>query len=180
MGNLRRWSLLVLAFCTIFQRSIAQTLAGGENKTTYSAAIARPLAEAPQVRLRFVETVSSATARVGQPVSLQVVEPVEDGGKLVVAAGARASATVSAVRRRGHNRREGKLVLTVNSVRLADGTEAQLKSAPLRKGSGEGQPIFGPCTFPIPADPVGLFRKGENVVIPKGTELLATIAVPTS
>ena len=173
-------SLLLLVVCASSQLSISQTLAGSPTRTANAEASARPSAGLPQVRLRFVDTVSSANARVGQPVSLEVVDPVEEGGKLVVLAGAHASATVSAVRRRGHNRREGKLVLTVHSVRLVDGTEAQLKSAPLKKGSGEGSPIFGPCTFPIPADPVGLFRKGEDVVIPKGTELLATIAFPAS
>jgi hypothetical protein len=113
---------------------------------------------------------------VGQSISLEVVVPVEVDGKLVVAVGAQARATVAVARRRGHNRREGKLVLTVQSVSRFDGTQALLHSASLNKASGKGPPIFGPCTFPLPAAPVGLFRKGDDVVIPKGTELVAALA----
>jgi hypothetical protein len=68
------------------------------------------------------------------------------------------------------------LVLTVESVSRVDGGQTLLQSANVQKGSGHGQPIFGPCTFPIPADPAGLFRKGSDVVIPKGTELVVAIA----
>jgi len=136
----------------------------------------QPTNEVPQIKLRLNETLSSASARVGQPISLDVVDPVEVNGKLVIAVGAHARATVTIAKRRGHNRKEGKLVLTVQSVSRIDGSEAMLQSASLTKGSGVGSPIFGPCTFPLPADPVGLFRKGDNVVIPKGTEITAILA----
>ncbi len=131
--------------------------------------------DTPQVKLRLTETVSSADAKVGQLISLEVVEPVQVDGKVIIAAGAHARASITTARRRGHNRREGQLVLTVESVSRVDGQKALLQSANVQKGSGHGLPIFGPCTFPIPADPVGLFRKGNDVVIPKGTELVAAI-----
>jgi hypothetical protein len=175
----KTFSLLVLAVLVSAHPSISQSVASNESGVPRPASSTQPSQKAPQVKLRLTETVSSATARVGQPISLEVVEPVEVGGKLVVAVGAHASATVSVARQRGHNRREGKLLLTVQSVSRVDGTEAQLHSPSLNKGSGVGSPIFGPCTFPIPADPVGLFRKGHDVVIPKGTELVATLASDT-
>ena len=129
----------------------------------------------PQVKLRFVETVSSATAKVGQSISLEVTEPVQVDGRPAIAAGAHAHAIVTEARRRGHNRREGRLVLTIESVHKLDGSDALLKSAVVKEGSGHGAPIFGPCTFPFPADPIGLFRKGVDVVVPKGTEFVATV-----
>lgn len=131
---------------------------------------------AAQVKLRLTETVSSASAKIGQPVLIEVVDPVQVDGKVIIPAGSHASASVTTVKRRGRNHREGQLVLTVKSVRRVDGGEAFLQSATVQQGSGKGEPIFGPCTFPIPADPVGLFRKGLDVEIPKGTELIAAIA----
>jgi hypothetical protein len=131
---------------------------------------------APQVKLRITENVSSANAKVGQLVSIEVIDTVQLDGKVIIAAGAHAGASVTTVKRRGRNHREGKLVLTVKSVPRVDGGVALLQSATVQQGSGQGEPIFGPCTFPIPADPAGLFRKGNNVVIPTGTELVATIA----
>lgn len=129
-----------------------------------------------QVKLRLTETLSSASAKVGQVVWLEVVDPVKIDNKVIIQAGTRARGTVTQVRKRGHNRREGQLQFTVLTVSETDGREARLQSATVQKGSGEGQPIFGPCTFPLPADPVGLFRKGQDVVIPKGTELTALIS----
>lgn len=131
---------------------------------------------AHQVKLRITENVSSANAKVGQLVSIEVVDPVQVDGKVIIAAGAHASASVSTVKRRGRNHREGKLVLTVKSVPRVDGGVALLQSATVQQGSGKGEPIFGPCTFPIPADPAGLFRKGYDVEIYSGTELVASIA----
>jgi hypothetical protein len=161
--GIRAYSL-ALMFLALTQASFSQ--AAASDKTNSAG---------PQVKLRLTETLSSANAKVDQRVLLEVVEPVQVDGKIIVAAGASARASVTTARRRGHNHREGQLVLTVRSVSRADGREALLQSATVREGSGRGAPIFGPCTFPFPADPVGLFRKGENVVIPKGTELLASI-----
>jgi hypothetical protein len=176
MRKRKAFSLLALAVLVSAHPSISQSVASNESGVPRPASSTQPSQKVSQVKLRLTETVSSATARVGQPISLEVAEPVEVGGKLVVAVGAHARATVSVARRRGHNHRDGKLLLTIQSVTRVDGTEAQLHSASLDKGSGKGAPIFGPCTFPFPADPVGLFRKGDNVVIPKGTELVATLA----
>jgi hypothetical protein len=159
--------------------SFAQSVASSEVASDGIAKSTRSVTDLVHVTLRLSETVSSATARAGQPVSLEVVDAVEIGGRVVVAAGSPARATVLIARRRGHNHRDGKLLLTIQSVSRVDGTQAQLQSKSLSEGSGKGAPIFGPCTFPFPADPVGLFRKGENVVIPKGTELVATLVLQT-
>ena len=122
------------------------------------------------VKLRLTEDLSSADAKVGQTVWLEVVDPVEIHGKVIIAAGAHARESVTRARKRGHNRRDGQLQFTVSTVSEIDGTEAHLFAAG-QKGSGRGEPMLGPCTFPLPADPAGLFRKGKDVVIPKGTEL---------
>jgi len=143
----------------------------------HSVAQSAPNRDATPVKLVLSETVSSANAKVGQVVSLEVVDTVQANGKIVINAGTHAQAVVTMVRHRGHNRREGRLVLTVKSTTLVDGTEVMLQSAAVQMGSGKGVPVFGPCTFPIPADPAGLFRKGNNVVIPKGTAISATISV---
>jgi hypothetical protein len=136
----------------------------------------QPSPPVPQVKLRLTEDLSSSSAKIGQPVSFEVVDPVQIDGKVIIAAGAHASATVTTVKRRGHNGRQGQLVLTVRSVSRVDGNEAILQSASVKQGSGKGEPIFGPCTFPFPADPAGLFRKGYDVMLYKGALLVATIA----
>ena len=118
-------------------------------------------------RVQLTETVSSASARVGQAVHFDVVDPVEQDGAVVVAAQSPVRAVVTARRTRGRNQREGTLQLTLQSVLRVVGTQAPLRSAALKQGGRPGPLIFGPCTFPFPADPVGLFHKGQDVIIPK-------------
>src|SRR5437899_1145534 len=168
--------LLVLVYLAFPLVSLAQSTGSDENNNRVLATKAQPGGDAPHVKLRLTETVSSADAKVGQLVSIEVVDSVQIDGKVIIAAGAHARASVISAKRRGRNHREGQLVLTVESVSRVDGRETLLQSANVQTGSGHGSPIFGPCTFPLPADPAGLFRKGNDVVIPKGTELVAAIA----
>jgi hypothetical protein len=167
--------LLVLAFLAFAHVSFSQSTKSDETDNRVTATTAQPGLDI-RVKLRLTETVSSANAKVGQLVLLEVVDPVQLDGKVIIAAGAPARASVTTAKRRGHNQREGQLVLTVESVNRVDGGEVPLQSANIQKGSGHSLPVFGPCTFPLPADPVGLFRKGNDVVIPKGTELVAAVA----
>ena len=168
--------LLGLTFLISTQGLLSQSPRSDENNNGAVPTTAQPAQDTPQVKLRLTETVSSADAKVGQIISLEVIDSVQVDGKVIIAAGAPARASVTTVKRRGHNRSEGQLILTVQSVSRADGAQAPLRSANVQKGGGHGLPVFGPCTFPIPADPVGLFRKGNDVVIPKRTELVAAIA----
>ncbi|MBB5058411.1 hypothetical protein HDF16_003125 [Granulicella aggregans] len=163
-SNLRSriYLLALLLFLISSQCSIAQSI---------------PLIKAIHVKLRLSETVSSANAKVRQPVLLEVLEPVQEDGKTIIAAGAQAHAIVTTARRSGHNHRQGRLVLTIQTVNRTDGSQAKLKSATVETGSGKGEIIFGPCTFPLPTNPVGLFRKGDDVVLTKGTVLEATTSL---
>jgi hypothetical protein len=154
--------------------SAAQLASNTESRGQAPSQASQVNPDALRVRLLFSQTVSSANAKVGQGILLEVAEPVRVDGEVIIAAGTQAQAVVTSARHRGHNRRDGLLLLTIQSAHLADGQEVQLRSAAIQEGSGKGMPIFGPCTFPIPVDPAGLFRKGKDVVIPKGTEVFAS------
>src|ERR1700730_13496584 len=138
--------LLVLTLLALVRVSLSQSTPGDKKNSGVLATTGQPSGDMPHVKLRMTETVSSADARVGQLVSLEVVDPVQVDGKVIIAAGAHARASATTAMRRGHNHREGQLILTVQSVNRADGAEALLQSANVQKGSGHGLPIFGPCT----------------------------------
>jgi hypothetical protein len=157
------------------------SFAVGEPQFGSAQQVGRPLESTDGIvyvplNIRTLESTSSATSTLKQPIAMEVVDAVVIDGRTLIEAGAHVSAAVSEVRRPGHNRREGKVAITVTSVMAADGRERMVRLATFWQGTGKGLPIFGPCTFPIPADPVGLFRKGSNVVIPKG--YVITVALP--
>lgn len=128
------------------------------------------------VKLRLMKDVSSSSAKSGQPVTMEVAEAVYEENRLLVAKGALADAVVSKARHRGHNRRDGEVAVTVRSVRDIDGQQRPVRLATLETAGNKGLPIFGPCTFPIPADPVGLFRRGKDMTIRKGYEITVAVA----
>ena len=130
------------------------------------------------VHLQFRESVSSATAKVGQRVALIVSEDKIYGTTPIVTRGTAVDGTVVKAVRRGHNRRNGELVIQVDRVKLSDGSVASLSSAQTKVGDSSTQPVFGPCTFPLPADPISLFHRGLNVVIPRGTEMIGILSSP--
>ena len=66
--------LLLAAPCRLAAQSVEAKGKQSDSSTQLSS-------EAPHVTLRLTETVSSATARVGQRVALEVVNPVQVGGK---------------------------------------------------------------------------------------------------
>jgi hypothetical protein len=169
------WGILVLTLAASSHMLVSQST-GSDTRGNSLVAQAQSSRKQIEVKLRFTEAVSSADAKIGQVVSLEVVETVSVDGKRIIAIGALARGSVIKAKRRGHNHKEGQLVINVDTVKGIGGREFRLQSSIIQRGSGQGEPIFGPCTFPLPADPVGLFRKGSDVVIPKGTELIAVLA----
>src|SRR5579863_8750664 len=85
------------------------------------------------LNLRMTKTLSAADARVGDKVTLEVVDEVELKDRPVIAAGALVTATVvtaEAHKGRGH---DGKLVLHLDYVALADGETVEVRVSPNAK-----------------------------------------------
>lgn len=131
------------------------------------------------VRLRLARNLSSADAREGESVDFELLEDVMVNDTTVAKRGAVALGTIidaAAKRRMG---RSGKLDVTIDHLRLTDGSKAALRAV---KG-GEGGSSTGKMTGAIvatslvvwPAAPFFLFMKGKDKTLPKGTEITAYI-----
>ena len=86
------------------------------------------LAKNTPVRVKLVKTLSSATAHVGDPVELEVLEDVLVQGVNVLPKGTKESGVIAEAepkKRFGHG---GKLAFSVTSLRLADGEQAPLRA----------------------------------------------------
>lgn len=93
------------------------------------------LAKDTPVHLKVVKTISSATARVGDPVELEVTDDVLVEGVPVLSKGAKVSGVIADAepkKRFGHN---GKLAFSISSLTLADGEQAPLRSYEEAPGS---------------------------------------------
>lgn len=115
------------------------------------------------VHLKFIRTISSASAHVGEEVNFEVAQDVVIRGLTVIPKGAPAIGVVTAAepkRRMGHG---GKLSVSVNSVRLADNEKAALRSFQEEKGANQKVGMVIPL------------MRGKDITFVEGTEIIAYI-----
>lgn len=100
------------------------------------------------VRVKLEKGLSSATAHVGDAVELEVVEDVLVDGVVVIARGARAEGRVAEAGPKKHFGHDGKIAISITSVRLSDKEAAPVRgyyeafgssdsSGPVQIGSGK-------------------------------------------
>jgi len=130
--------------------------------------------------MRLTENLTSATAKVGQQVSFEVLDEVDLMGVPVIAKGAQALATVTIAETKKSMGRGGKLDVNIDSVRMIDGENAALSATQSAKGGGHTGAmtagIVGTAIVFFPAAPLLLFIHGKDITIPKGTEVTAFVA----
>jgi hypothetical protein len=121
------------------------------------------LPNATPIHLKLSKAISSATAKVGEAVELEVSEDVLVNGICVIAIGAKASGTVTEAepkKRMGHG---GKLGLGINSVQLANHEKAAVRS------------FLGTTGANSAAGSVLPLARGKDVVFTEGTEFTAFV-----
>lgn len=130
------------------------------------------LPDGTPVRLQLGETVSSAEAHQGQTVPFEVSEPVVIQDLIVVPKGSVALGKVTKSQPKRRFGRSGALEISIDSVRLIDGSRAPLR-AEAEKGTG---PLGGGrLAATIAVSPVLVWVKGKDVAFQKGTETTAYV-----
>ena len=162
------WAALFLATCPIWAQPPVNLL----------------LVDGTPVALQLDQTISSAHARVGDPLSFVVVRDVTAQGYTVIPAGSWASGTLVRVHGRRILGMGGNLVLKLNSVELANGDHVALRARKEVKGTSHtwrmaaGMAITS--IFYMPAAPVFLLTRGDNCTALKSMEIIAQVSGDTS
>lgn len=131
------------------------------------------------VMLEFMQSVSTKTARKGDRVRLRVYAKVVVNGKTLIRQDAPAEGIVEKVHRRRSFGRKGELKIRLVQVRDVDGDRVPLE--PYRSGkrfsaggpgaAGGGLLVLGPL-----GAVAGVFVKGKDITIDKGTRITAIVA----
>lgn len=133
------------------------------------------LLDGTPVKLRLTRNLTSATAREGDTVDLELVEDIRVNDVIVALHGSPAMATITLAKARGRMGKGGKLDINIDYVRLVNGEKAALRA--VREGSGSGNSgkmagaMVATSLIALPAAPFFLLMKGKDVTIPKGTEI---------
>src|SRR5882762_1527845 len=122
------------------------------------------LANNTPVRVKLSKTISSATARVGDAVELEVVEDVIVDGVTVLPVGSKVSGVIAEAepkKRFGHG---GKLAFSITSIALADGEQVKVRCYQEASGSSNTS-----------SDAVLPLNSGKDVAIPKDVEFTVLV-----
>jgi hypothetical protein len=124
------------------------------------------------LRLSLMDSLSSATNSVDDPIGFEVTEDVKVGDVVVFPRGVAARGHVVEVEPKRRMGRAGKLNFSVDNVKAADGTNVRLRASSMRKGEEKsGTVIVGTVLL----SPLFLIMRGKDVNIPKGTNFTAYV-----
>ncbi|HTZ49763.1 MAG TPA: hypothetical protein VMH20_19395 [Verrucomicrobiae bacterium] len=129
------------------------------------------------VRLRLLEDVSSASARVGDPVRFELVDGVNLCGKPIIAGG-----HVTEVQPKRRLGRAGSLQITLDYLEVSGRDKIPLRGNTDVKGKNQKKGMMVaiilapvPLVFPFPA-PATVFARGEDAVLHAGTEITVEVS----
>lgn len=161
-------ALISLKGSGVSDRIITAMVAGGAPTAGPVAAAGEvKVPDGTEVRLRLLDRLTSASAKVNDRVRFEAVENVMVDGKVVIAQGAQAVGTVFEANPKKSFGRSGKLNFTIDAVRAVDGDNIRLRSSKENKGDES----FGKAgVVTILAGPFGALVRGKDVEIEAGTE----------
>jgi hypothetical protein len=125
------------------------------------------LPEGAKVRVRLEQTLSSATAEVGQPVQLSVTEDVVVDGHVLIGQNESVSGTVVTAVPKRRMGRTGKLDFSIDRLEAVDGSQISLRYTIQKKDGGSHAVRNGVITAGLavvlwPAAPFMLLMKGKD------------------
>jgi hypothetical protein len=131
------------------------------------------------VTLRLAENVSSAHARVGDPLNFVVVRDVSLEGLTVIPAGTMARGSITQVKGRRFLGIGGNVAFKLDSVELANGDRVKLRAQMDVKGRSRTKlmaaAMVATALVFLPATPVFLLTRGHDSTVVKTTEITAQI-----
>lgn len=132
------------------------------------------------VRLRLRRTLSSAHVKTGEEIDFDVLDDVTVAGQIIIPRSSKAIGVITDAEHKKWAGRGGKLNLSLEYVRLDDGTKVNLRAESDNKGGGHVGAMTAGMVATVAlsfgaAAPLLLFVHGKDAVIPAGTELTAFV-----
>ena len=125
------------------------------------------------IRLRLSQNVSSADAKAGDAITLEVLDDVKVGQVIAIRHGAQARGKVTEAHSKRRIGRAGAVAINIASVEAADGTRVPVSVERKSKGDNKSGTItagiVGSAVLFAPAAPFFLLIHGKDTNIPAGT-----------
>jgi len=139
----------------------------------------RILHDGTPIPLRASDSISSADAKVGDPVDFVVVQDVVLDGFPVIPQGTVAHGAISEVKRKRRMARGGKLGVQLEFIELPNGDKISVRADTRVKGGGKSKMMAtGMAVTALafyPAAPALMMMRGKDIVLLKGAALTAYV-----
>ena len=156
-----------------------QAIPAASTNSQAGAPTACTLPDGTPVTLRLTHTVSTALARVNDPIRFEVVEEIKVGDVVVIPKGSHALGRVVEAKGKRFMGRKPKLAVRLNHVELATGQKAPIRGARSGEGGGAqgemGAYMAATGLLAFPVAPLALLVRGHDASIPRGTTLTGYI-----
>ena len=138
------------------------------------------------VPVRLLEQISSHEGKAGSAVRMEAAADVVVDGMVVVRRGAALTATLTAVERKAKTVPDGKVTLKMTDVEMADGERLGLDGTRNAQGGHVNRKVYKGLVIAslVALSTAGVVTamliRGEEIVLPEGTELEALVAADTT
>jgi hypothetical protein len=158
LNNFKLSSILALVTFTFASFTAAQTVT---------------VPQGTSIRLRLSQNVSSADAKAGDAITLEVLDDVKVDQVIAIRHGAQARGKVTEAHSKRRMGRAGAVAVNIASVEAADGTRVPVSVERKSKGDNKSGTItagiVGSAVLFFPAAPFFLLMHGKDTNIPAGT-----------
>lgn len=124
------------------------------------------------VKLKFIDALSSKTAHVGDPVTLELAEDLTVNGTTVVRQGAKATGEITAAKKAGMLGKGGDLAMQLFYLKAGD-NKVKLRGTKGREGDSK---VGKAIALTVLVGIVGILVHGKNAEIPAGTPITAYVS----
>ncbi len=156
-----------------YSRSLAFLLAAAMFAFTTFASVAGPVTipEGTEVKLRMLESLTSATATEGQRFTLELDDDIRINGTVVVPRGAKAVGTVMKAKKKGFMGKGGELNITLDYITVGD-DRIRLRAAQGKEGQDK---VGTTVVLTVLFGPLGLLKRGHDVEVNSGMVMTAFV-----
>jgi len=182
MSNINQRLVGAMAIaCVLVAGSSAQAQAMTEASATPAVATAVApaatieLPEGAELRIRFNEKLSSATAAAGDRFTVTLDEPIQLSNGVVIPAGYRGLGEVTVADKKGFMGKAGQLNVRLDYLRIGD-TRVRLRASKGQEGKGA---MGATIALTVLFGPLGLLKRGHDIEIQPGQSLIAYVDSPT-
>lgn len=127
--------------------------------------------EGTEVRLRLLDKLVSGTATEGQRFNLELDEPLQIDGQVVVPAGAKAVGTVVSSKKKGFMGKGGELNVLIDYL-LVNDQRVRLRAAKSSEGADK---VGTTVALTVLFGPLGLLKRGHNIELNPGQVIPAYV-----